>query len=121
MLKCNGECYSLIRRFIELSAEKLGWGTKENPPIIWQGKGLDEIGIRGDNKKTVIRIDENYFRPSEVDSLLGSASKAFKLLDWKPNTSLEELVDDMIKHDLEIAKKDSFLKTQDFKNNNKAY
>ena len=110
-----------VRRFIELSAEKLGWGTKENPPIIWQGRGLDEIGIRGDNKKTVIRIDENYFRPSEVDSLLGSASKAFKLLDWEPNTSLEELVYEMIEHDLEIAKKDSFLKNQNFKNNNKAY
>ena len=98
-----------VRRFIELAGEKLGWGNNENPPIIWEGKGLNEIGIRGDNKKTVIRIDENYFRPSEVDSLLGDPLKAFKKLNWHPRTTLEELVEDMINHDLEEAKKDAFL------------
>ena len=99
-----------VRRFIELAGEKLGWGNNENPPIIWEGKGLNEIGIRGDNKKTVIRIDENYFRPSEVDSLLGDPLKAFNKLNWHPKTTLEELVEDMIHHDLEEAKKDAFFK-----------
>jgi len=98
-----------VREFIELSAKELGWGG-----IYWEGKGLNEIGKRIDNNETVIKIDENYFRPCEVNSLLGDSSKAFKELGWAPKIGLEEIVSDMIKHDLELAEKESLLLDKGF-------
>ncbi|MBO6971799.1 MAG: GDP-mannose 4,6-dehydratase [Prochlorococcus marinus CUG1431] len=93
-----------VRKFIELAAKELGWGG-----IIWEGSGLDEVGKRADNKQTVIKIDKKYFRPCEVNSLIGDSTKANKKLGWAPKTTLEELVTDMINSDMEIAKKESFL------------
>ncbi len=93
-----------VRNFIELAAKELGWGG-----IIWEGKGLNEVGKRADNKEIVIKIDKKYFRPCEVNSLIGDSTKANKKLGWQPKTTLEELVADMIKSDMEIAKKESFL------------
>ena len=93
-----------VREFIELSAEELGWGG-----IYWEGKGLSEVGKRKDNNEVVIKIDKNYFRPCEVNSLIGDSTKANQKLGWEPKTTLEELVSDMIKNDMEIAKKESFL------------
>ena len=84
-----------VRDFIQLSAKKLGWGG-----IIWKGNGLEEIGIREDTNEVVIRIDERYFRPTEVSSLCGDASKAKKELGWEPNIEIEELVSEMILNDL---------------------
>ena len=107
-------CQESVRHFIELSAQKLGWQNENNVAIVWQGEGLDEIGIRADNGKVVIRIDPRYFRPTEVDSLLGDPSKAFKKLGWKPSTTLEELIEDMINHDMEDAKKEAHLKKKGF-------
>ena len=77
--------------------------------IIWEGKGLDEIGKRKDNLDVVIRVDKRYFRPSEVESLLGDASKAQKKLGWENSTSLEELISQMIENDKIIASKKSLL------------
>ena len=85
-----------VREFIELSAKKLCWGG-----IIWEGSGLNEIGRRKDNGDIVITIDPKFFRPSEVDNLLGCPDKAFKKLGWRPSTNLEELVSEMIESDLE--------------------
>ena len=99
-----------VREFIQLSAKELGWGG-----IIWKGKGIDEIGIRKDTKDIVIKIDKRYFRPCEVNSLIGDSSKANKKLGWFPKIGLEELVKEMIKSDLEIAKKESLLIKQGFK------
>ena len=99
-----------VRRFIELSAIELGWQG-----IIWKGKGLDEIGYRADNNEPVIRIDKKYFRPSEVNSLKGDASKARKKLGWYPKITLEELVADMINSDMEIARKEALLIKKGFK------
>ncbi len=93
-----------VREFIELAANELSWGG-----IIWEGKGLDEIGRRADNKKIVIKIDKNYFRPCEVNSLIGDSTKAFKKMGWSAKISLEDLVSDMIKHDKELAKKEALL------------
>ena len=98
-----------VRKFIELSAKELGWGG-----IIWEGKGINEIGRRADNNEIVIKIDEKYFRPCEVNSLLGDANKASKKLGWSPKTTLEELVSDMIKSDIELAKKESLLKKKGY-------
>ena len=93
-----------VRRFIELSACQLGWGG-----IKWEGNGTKEIGKREDNGQIVIRIDPRYFRPSEVDSLLGDPSKAHQKLGWKTNTSLEDLVTEMVQSDLIESQKEALL------------
>ena len=77
--------------------------------IIWEGEGIEEIGIRKDNDNIVIKIDPQYFRPTEVNSLLGDARKANEKLGWKSITSLEELVSDMINYDLKNASKKALL------------
>ena len=66
-----------VRKFIELSAKKIGWGKNpDEPAIVWEGEGINEIGRRADTNQIVIRIDKRYFRPTEVESLLGDATKA---------------------------------------------
>ena len=96
-----------IRKFVEITAEKLNWsGPNNKSPIIWEGSGINEIGKRADNNKVVIRIDERYFRPTEVDELVGDSDKAYKKLGWKPTTNLEELIDEMLIEDNKIAKKE---------------
>ena len=96
---------SSVREFIELSAKTLNWGG-----IIWEGKGLNEIGMRADTKEIVIKIEKQFFRPSEVETLLGDPSKALKNIGWKPRTTLEELVNEMISFDLTKAKEEKLLK-----------
>ncbi len=87
-----------VRKFIEIVSKKLGWGS-----ILWEGDGLDEIGIREDTGEIVIRVDSKYFRPSEVETLLGDASKANQKLGWSPKISVEELISEMVEEDLRIA------------------
>ena len=103
-----------VRDFIELCANKLGWNKNSSQGIIWEGVGLKEIGRRADNGEIVVRVDPKYFRPTEVDELLGDASKARKKLNWEPITSLEEMVTEMINHDLGEAQKESLLKNKGF-------
>jgi len=104
-----------VRKFVELSAKELGWNTKTNPSgIIWEGEGLKEVGKRADNGKVVVKIDSRYFRPTEVDILLGNASKAKKELGWFPKIGLEELVSEMITHDLKGAKKELILRNKGY-------
>ncbi len=99
-----------VRKFIELAAKELKWGG-----IKWEGKGINEIGRRLDTNEIVIKIDQKYFRPCEVNSLVGDASKASKKLGWKPKITLEELVRDMIKNDMELSKKEYLLKNNGYK------
>jgi len=89
----SGKQYS-VKKFIELVCEKL------NIDITWKGKGLNEIGY-WDNKP-IIKIDPKYFRPTEVDSLLGSSKKAKKILKWKPKYNVNSLIKEMI--DFEYSK-----------------
>ena len=98
-----------VRTFIELAAKELGWGG-----IIWEGKGIKEEGRRKDNNEIVIKIDKKYFRPCEVNSLIGDATKAREKLNWQPKTTLEELVADMIQNDLHLAKKNFLLKKKGY-------
>ena len=84
-----------VREFIEIASLKLKWGG-----IIWEGEGVNEIGKRKDNGETVVKVDKRYFRPCEVSSLLGDASKAKKELGWEPTISLEEMIEEMISYDL---------------------
>jgi GDPmannose 4,6-dehydratase len=89
-----------VREFIEETGRQLGIH------IVWKGKGLKEKGIDAKTGKTVIEIDPRYFRPAEVDVLLGDYSKAKKKLGWKPNTKFKELVKIMVEHDFKIAQKE---------------
>ena len=97
-----------VRRFIELAARELGWGALE-----WEGEGVNEIGRRS-TAEVVVRIDPRYFRPAEVDTLLGDPSKAREKLGWTPTTTLEELVAEMVAADVEEAKKEAYLKRKGF-------
>ena len=98
-----------VRRFIELSAGALGWGG-----IDWEGKEQSEIGRRKDTGAVVVRIDPRYFRPAEVETLLGDPTKAHSKLGWTPTTTLEELVQEMIDHDREEASKEAYLRRKGF-------
>jgi GDPmannose 4,6-dehydratase len=70
-------------------------------PIKWEGKGLEEVGIAQDDGRVLIAIDPRYFRPADVDILLGDSTRANEILGWKPSTSFGELVSMMVKSDLE--------------------
>lgn len=93
-----------VRRFIELAASQLGWASVGSPSVVWEGSGLEEIGRRADTGDVVVRIDQRYFRPAEVQTLLGDPSLAHERLGWSPSTTLEQLVAEMVKADqLEAA------------------
>ena len=102
-----------VRKFAEISAHYLGW-SKNNKGIIWEGEGLNEVGKRADTLEVVIKVDPRYFRPTEVDFLLGDSKKAKDNLGWFPKTSLEELIKEMIENDKEEAKKEALLKKSGF-------
>ena len=102
-----------VRKFAEISAHYLGW-SKNNKGIIWEGEGLNEVGKRADTLEVVIKVDPRYFRPTEVDFLLGDSKKAKDNLGWFPKTSLEELIKEMIDNDKEEAKKEALLKKSGF-------
>ncbi len=100
-----------VRKFIEISAKKLNWNKgNKDVSIIWEGTGLNEIGRRADTGEIVIRIDPRYFRPTEVNELLGDPTKAHKDLGWFPKINLEELISEMIVFDCEEVKKEIILK-----------
>ncbi len=88
-----------IREFIEETFNNLG------EEIVWRGKGIDETGIIKSSGKEVIRIDPRYFRPTEVDLLVGNPAKAMEMLGWKPKTTFRELVKIMVASDFEKAKR----------------
>jgi len=95
----TGETRS-VREFVELAFAEVG------RHIQWRGKGIEEAGIDKKSGKTVVRIDPVYFRPTEVDILIGDASKARQKLGWKPKTSFAELVKEMVAGDLKIARQE---------------
>ena len=108
-----------VRKFIELSAEKLNWNKSQNSPaIIWENKGLKEVGRRADTNQIVIRIDKRYYRPAEVEILQGDPSYAYKKLGWKPKINLEELVSEMIEYDQQIAKREVLFNKKAIKSDN---
>jgi GDPmannose 4,6-dehydratase len=84
----TGEQYS-VREFVEEAAPYFGM------KIAWEGEGLDEVGYDTYSGNQVIQVNPKYFRPAEVETLLGDASKAKEKLGWKPKTSFKQLVEDM--------------------------
>lgn len=92
-----------VREFVTLAAAELGI------KLSWEGQGIQERGV-DQNGATVVEIDPEYFRPSEVETLLGDASYAHKRLGWKPTVSFEDLVAEMVAADLVSAKRDQLIK-----------
>ncbi len=104
-----------VREFIELSALELGWNKEQGEKgIIWENSGLDEIGKRADTGEIVVRVDQRYFRPTEVEQLLGDSTKASNKLKWKPQITLNQLVSEMIQEDSNEARKESILINKGF-------
>jgi len=97
-----------VRRFIELAAAELDW------TIAWEGSGTEEVGRRADTGAAVVRIDPRYFRPAEVETLLGDPSRAHARLGWTPTTTLEELVAEMMAADQLEAAKEATLRREGF-------
>jgi GDPmannose 4,6-dehydratase len=100
---------SSVRDFVAAAGKLLGLH------IAWQGKGIDEIGIDKATGRTLVRIDPRYFRPAEVETLVGDPSKARLKLGWSAECSFEELVEEMVRSDLEVAKRDALIAREGYK------
>ena len=104
----TGEQHS-VREFIEKAGKFL------DMDIVWKGYGLEEKGIDNKTGKTIVLVDTRYFRPTEVDTLLGDASKAKSELGWEPRVSFEEMVEEMVMADLELGKRDRLCEQQGYR------
>src|SRR5450755_2627862 len=104
----TGEQHS-VREFAERAALVLGMRLE------WRGEGVEERGIDVKTGRTLIRIDPRYFRPTEVETLLGDASKARDKLGWKPEIDFQTLVTEMVTEDLGLAQRDALMARQGFK------
>ena len=98
-----------VREFVTRAAGELGM------VIDWRGQGIEEEGVEVKSGKTIVKVDPRYFRPTEVDSLLGDSSKARMQLGWKPEISFEALVKEMVEADLESARRDAIMAREGFK------
>ncbi|MGH8196520.1 MAG: GDP-mannose 4,6-dehydratase [Woeseiaceae bacterium] len=98
-----------VREFVEAA------GSALVRKIRWQGEGTDETGIDEASGKQIVAVDARYFRPTEVDSLLGDPAKARAKLGWKPRTTFEELVREMAEEDFQLAQRDDMVKKAGFK------
>ena len=90
-----------VREFVELAFQEI------NIKLRWEGAGVDEIGVCIRTGKTIVRVDPRYFRPTEVDSLRGDASKAFRDFGWKATAGLADMVAEMVQHDLAELRPDA--------------
>lgn len=103
----TGEHYS-VREFIETAARELDLSIR------WEGEGVDEKGVNAENGRVVVAVDPRYFRPTEVQDLLGDAANARKKLGWKPRISFQQLVAEMVEADMKEAQKDYLCRAEGF-------
>ncbi|MCB9189195.1 MAG: GDP-mannose 4,6-dehydratase [Flavobacteriales bacterium] len=99
----TGETYT-VRHFVDLAFGEVGINVK------WEGSGIDEVGINAETGETLVKVDPKYFRPTEVDLLIGDPTKAKTKLGWKHEYDLKALVHDMVSSDVKLFKKDQYLK-----------
>jgi GDPmannose 4,6-dehydratase len=104
----TGKQYS-VREFVVAAAARL------EMKIEWRGQGVDEVGVDAVSGRTLVRVDPRYFRPTEVDSLLGDASKAREKLGWTAEVDFQGLVAEMVAADLELAKRDGLVAKEGYK------
>jgi GDPmannose 4,6-dehydratase len=81
----------------------------------WRGKGVAEEGVDAKTGRPIVRVDARYFRPTEVDTLLGDATKARTKLGWRPEIGLATLVEEMVEEDLQIARRDALVAREGFR------
>jgi GDPmannose 4,6-dehydratase len=99
-----------VREFVNFAWSYLG------KTIHWEGEGIDEKGYDSENGNLIVLVDPRYFRPTEVDALLGDSSKAKEKLGWQPKITLEEMVHEMMDNDINIAKNDILVKDHGIQN-----
>lgn len=104
----TGEQHS-VREFVELAFREVGID------IIWKGEGVYEKGINADNGKVIVEVDERYFRPTEVDALIGDPTKAKEKLGWSPKVTFKELVSEMVREDMKDAERDHLCRREGFR------
>jgi GDPmannose 4,6-dehydratase len=97
-----------VREFVEVAAAVLGM------EIDWRGSGVQEVGCEPSTGTPIIAVDPRYFRPTEVQNLLGDASKARERLGWEPNISFQQLVEEMVREDLMLARRDRVLTSKGY-------
>jgi GDPmannose 4,6-dehydratase len=90
-------------------------GRRLDMSIVWKGKGVDEVGMDSKTGRTLVRVDSRYFRPTEVETLLGDPTKARQKLGWTAEVTFEELVAEMVDSDLEDAKRDALVAKEGYK------
>src|SRR5262249_45307214 len=98
-----------VREFVELAAAEIDMKVR------WEGSGVDEKGYDRSSNQCIVAVDPRYFRPTEVETLLGDASKARNKLGWTPKTSFEEMVTEMMREDMKIAQRDELVKQHGFR------
>ena len=103
----TGEQHS-VREFVERAAAELGMRLR------WEGQGADQRGIDGRTGRCLVAVDPHYFRPTEVDTLLGNPAKARKQLGWKPRVTFDELVAEMVREDLRTAERDELCRREGY-------
>jgi GDPmannose 4,6-dehydratase len=98
-----------VRKFVELAAKHL------DMEIDWRGKGVDEQGLERRSGRVIVKVDPRYFRPAEVETLLGDSSKAQRQLGWKPQVTFEQLVREMVEADWELARRDALVENAGYR------
>lgn len=101
-----------VREMIQIASKQLDLSIR------WQGEGADEKGINDANGRVIVAVDPQYYRPTEVNELLGDASKAREKLGWKPTTTFEEMIAEMVEADLKDAEKDNMFRSEGFQTYN---
>jgi GDPmannose 4,6-dehydratase len=98
-----------VKEVIETAGKQLGISIR------WEGNGVKEKGVNEENNKIIVAVDPGYFRPTEVDNLLGDASKAREKLGWEPRISFKQLISEMVTEDMKEAQKDNLCRQEGYK------
>ena len=104
----TGKQYS-VRQFVEAALSEVGVS------LIWEGEGIDEKGIDVETGRVLVEVDPRYFRPTEVETLLGDPSKAKQKLGWEAKIPLHDMVAEMVREDLKIAERDELCKREGYR------
>lgn len=103
----TGQQYT-VREFVDIAAKELGFSLR------WEGQGAEEKGYVVGSNACVVQVDPRYYRPTEVETLLGDASQAKRLLGWEPRVTFAALVKEMVQEDLKLAKRDAFCQQEGY-------